>query len=347
MSKWSIFKKLFVMQYKNYIRDKFNLFSGWFVTIITLVGWLTFRDTSQSSLSYDPFVLASALGVCGIRNCMYNFVKTIHEFRKKDFFNRLFSTNISKKFIFMTMVVFNLSANMVVTLVTLAIAMLYPEQRETILHVNWPIFLVGYILLLILSNLMAFLIAFWTKSIEWCFTIGNFYYFGSVYLLGLGIPYNVLVSEKWVIYVSYLFPQRYMSNIMAAGWINAPDFHYKGNNGNNIDFGYGNFAWIPYVVSLLIILVLSFLVLIMFKKAFEFENRRYKKFKNQHKHLAIIYAINRSSTVEELESLIEVRDNINLNKKKLNNTLKDLKHQVSERKNAKNGKKHVELKSKK
>ncbi|QBQ07935.1 ABC transporter permease [Spiroplasma gladiatoris] len=347
MSKWSLFKTLFAMQYKNYIRDKFNLFSGWFVTIITLVGWLTFRDTTNSSLTYDPFVLASALGVCGIRNCMYNFVKTIHEFKQKDFFNRLFSTNTSKKFIFMVMVLFNLTANAVVTLVTLAIAMLYPEQRETIKHVNWPIFLVGYVLLLILSNLMAFLIAFWVKSLEWCFTIGNFYYFGSVYLLGLGIPYNVLVSEKWVIYVSYLFPQRYMVNIMCAGWINAPDFKYVGNNGAAINFGYGEQAWIPYVVSIVIILTLSVLVYKMFKKVFEFENRKYRKFKNQHKHMAIIYAINRSSSLEELESLIEVRDNINLNKSKLNNTLKDLKHQAVERRQNKNGKGFSKTRSKK
>ncbi|AOG60660.1 ABC transporter permease [Spiroplasma helicoides] len=331
MGKWHIYKVLFRMQLRNYLRDKFNLFSGWIITLITLVVWLSFRDTTDGGLTYDPFVLAGAIGVCGIRNCLFNFAKTIHEFKNRDFFNRLFSTNISKKFIFFAIVSFNICANFVVTLVTFLIAMIYPEQRDTIKNVNWLLFLVGYFLLLLISNLMAFIIVFAAKKLEWVYTIGNIYYFGSVYLLGLGLPFNVIVTQQWLFYITYLFPQRYMLSIMEAGWINAPSFKYKSSAGSDISFGYGDHPWIPYVASILIVFVAAVIVFASFKKVFEFENRKWKKYKNKNKHLGIIYSISRTTSLQELESLIEVRDSIDLNIKKLNNKLKEIKKSDSAR----------------
>ncbi|ARU91416.1 hypothetical protein SCLARK_00785 [Spiroplasma clarkii] len=79
-------------------KDIFNLFSGWVITLVILLVWLTFRDTNIKS---DPFVLASAIGVVGIRNCSFNFIRTLHNFKETNFFARLFNTKISKTFVFL------------------------------------------------------------------------------------------------------------------------------------------------------------------------------------------------------------------------------------------------------
>ncbi|AGR41448.1 ABC transporter permease [Spiroplasma taiwanense] len=296
-SRWSIFKSIWKIQWDNYKKDSFNIFSGWVITTITLVVWLAFKNSG--SMTYDEFVLASAIGISGIRNCLFNFHKTLHDFKSTLFFERLFNTKISKTFIFGTMILFNQIMNSCVTLFLVGLSMLFPEQRQSIQSVNWFSFFLGFILLLLMSNLIAFILAFTIKKYEIAAVYGNIYYFGSVYLLGLGIPYSTLSSSQTIIIISFLFPQRYVLNIMDSGWIN--DFYMQ-----NESFGYNGNFWIPYVVSFILILVFLIILIFIFRRKFEYENKKYKRYSNTKKHLAIIYSIKRASTISELEEAMKI-----------------------------------------
>jgi len=307
---WEVFKTLWKLQMENYRKDIFNLFSGWIITIITLIVWLSFKDTSvgSNSIKYDPFVVASAVGVSCIRNCLFNFIRTLNEFKAKNFFNKIFSTRVSKTFVFFSLIIFNHVINLLVSLIIVAIAMLYKDQRMSIQDVNWVMFISGYLLLVIMCNMIAFIVAFTIKKTEWALAIGNIYYYGAIFLLGLGIPYKLLAKNEFIIYISYIFPQRYALNIMDAGWINSSNMSYPDFDQG---FGYGGHTWIPYLVSIILIMGSLILVTIIFNKSFEFENRKYKRFINKNKHLGIIYTIKRASSVNDLKDIIKVRNEIN------------------------------------
>ncbi|AKX33914.1 hypothetical protein SLITO_v1c02590 [Spiroplasma litorale] len=302
-----VFKIIFGIQWSNYKGDIFIIFSGWFITIITMVVWLAFKNAGEN-IVYDSFILASAIGIGTIRNCLFNFIKTIHDFQRHDFFQRLFSTRISKTLVFSTMILFNQIVNIIVTGSLILIAMAFEDQREIIKHVNWEIFLVGFFLLVFLSNAMAFAIGLSVKKLETAFVIGNIYYFGPVYLIGLGIPYKTLEKSEGVIIASFIFPQRYMLNIMASGWVNDPKMLDN-------TFSYGGNYWIPYVVSVVLILLALWLLVYIFKSKYENDNKKFKRYSNTKKHLGIIYAIKRSSSIEELDRIIELRNMLNKNVK--------------------------------
>ncbi|QEH62094.1 hypothetical protein SCHIN_v1c08990 [Spiroplasma chinense] len=323
INKRSIFKELWRLQLDNYKKDLFNLFSGWIITLITLVVWLSFKDTSESAgLKQDNFVLASAIGVSCIRNCLFNFIRTIHDFKNKDFFNRLFSTKISKRFVFTLMILFNQVANLIVTILFFCVGMLYKDQRIKVADVNWLMFSIGYILLIIMCNLMAFIIAFTQKKLEWALVLGNITYFGAIFLLGLGIPYTTLSTVPWLMKLTFIIPQRYILNIMQAGWIDSPDFTIPNHD---TGFGYNENAWIPYVTSVVWILFLALLLAFISVRAFEYENRKYKKYANRNKHLGIIYSIKRTQNLEELNNIISVNKSMNKSVKELTLELRELR----------------------
>ncbi|ASP28019.1 ABC transporter permease [Spiroplasma corruscae] len=302
-SKRKIFKIILGIQFTNYRSDIFLIFSGWFITIITMVVWLAFKNAGQN-IVYDSFILASAIGIGTIRNCLFNFIKTIHDFKTNLFFQRLFSTSLSKSLVFTSMILFNQLVNLVVTGILIMIAMAFEDQRELIKNVNWAVFFAGFFLLVFLSNVMAFIIGMSCKKIELAFVIGNLYYYGPVYLLGLGIPYSTLEKSEGVIISSFLFPQRYMLNIMASGWVNDPRMEVN-------SFSYGGNFWIPYLVSVILILISIIILVKIFRNMFEDMNKKYKNFSNTKKHLGLIYAIKRASTTDELEQIIELRNLLN------------------------------------
>ncbi|AKU79491.1 ABC transporter permease [Spiroplasma turonicum] len=300
-----LFKLIFSIQFSNYKSDIFIIFSGWFITIVTMVVWLAFKNAGEN-IVYDSFILASAIGIGTIRNCLFNFIKTIHDFKQNNFFHRMFSTSLSKTLVFTTMILFNQIVNLFVTGSLIAIAMAFEDQRYLIKHVNWLAFFAGFFLLVFLSNIMAFIVALSCKKIEIAYVIGNIYYFGPVYLLGLGIPYRTLEKSQIVIIISFLFPQRYMLNIMASGWIDDPKM-------TDNTFSYGGNYWIPYLVSILLILISLIFVIKIFRSLFEDDNKKYKRYSNTKKHLGIIYAIKRASSFDELDQIIELRNMLNKN----------------------------------
>ncbi|ARU91417.1 hypothetical protein SCLARK_00786 [Spiroplasma clarkii] len=157
--------------------------------------------------------------------------------------------------------------------------MLYQDQREKVADVNWVLFLIGYLALALMSNFIGFIIGFTIKSLDITIAIANFYYFGSIYFLGLGFPWTTVAHYPGLVIASYFFPQRYALNIMAAGWINRPDMTVD----SEVTFGFGTHVWIPYLVCAVIIVLGAILMGWLLMREFEFGNKKYKNiimFKN-------------------------------------------------------------------
>ncbi|AUM62839.1 ABC transporter permease [Spiroplasma monobiae] len=299
---WSTFKLIFSMQWSNYKKDSYVIFSGWIITTLTLVIWLAFKNegTGNAEIVPDDFILASAIGISVIRNCLFNLVKTTFDFKKTLFFEKLFSTSISKTFVFGTIILFNQIVNIIVAIFMFSIGMLFSQQRAYLSNVNWPVFIIGFILLAISSNLIAFIIVFTTKKFEWASVIANLFYFLPMFLLGLGIPWTLLEGNKFIMIIGFAIPQRYFLNIMASGWsgrVTMPenDFWYKGH------------FWIPYLMSILIIVVLIIILVYIFIKKFEFENKKFQKYPSSMKHMAIISSIKKANSIEELNEVMDIK----------------------------------------
>gem|GEM_PF-5575917 len=48
--------------------------------------------------------------------------------------------------------------------------------------------MVGYLLLVIMSNAIGFIIGLTAKNVDVTLAVSNVYYFGSIFFLGLGFP---------------------------------------------------------------------------------------------------------------------------------------------------------------
>ncbi|QHX36852.1 ABC transporter permease [Spiroplasma sp. BIUS-1] len=301
-TRWNTFKLIFSMQFSNYKKDAFVIFSGWIITTLTLVIWLAFKNESTGSeeILPDAFILASAMGMSVIRNCLFNFVKTIYDYKNSLFFEKIFSTNISKTFVFSTIILFNQMINIIVAIFMFSVGMLFSDQRDYLVNVNWPIFLLGFFLLAISSNLIALIIVFTTKKYEWASVIANLFYFLPVFLLGLGIPWRLLEKNKFIMAIGFLLPQRYFLNIMASGW--SGDITMQKNQ-----FWYNGHFWIPYVVSIIIIVISLLIIGYIFIKKFEFENKRFQKYSSTMKHMAIISSIKKANSIEELNEVLDIK----------------------------------------
>jgi len=303
---WQIIRRIWTLQFENYIRDIFNLFSGWIITLVTLIVWLTFRDTN---IMGDPFVLASAIGIVSIRNCCFNFSRTINNLQETGFLMRIFNTKLAKPLFFTAAILFSQVTNLITILLFFGIGMLYGDQRLKVVDVNWIIFLVGYLLLVIMSNAIGFIIGLTAKNVDVTLAVSNVYYFGSIFFLGLGFPWTTLVQFRGLVIISYIFPQRYPLNIMASGWINRLDMTIT----DEISFGFGNYPWIPYLLSIIIIIGCIFLTSFIFNKKFEWNSKKYRRYNNLGKHIAIISSIKRATNLKQLNEVICERNEINKN----------------------------------
>ncbi|AUB31867.1 ABC transporter permease [Spiroplasma floricola] len=313
---WNVFKIIFSMQASNYKKDLFVIFSGWIITTLTLLIWLAFKNAGTGAddkgLRVDDFIVASAIGMSIIRNCLYNFVKTLFDFKSTLFFEKLFSTSISKTFVFFIIVLFNQIMNILVAIFMFAISMIFVEQRALLANINWLIFLLGFFLMAISSNLLALIIVFIIKKLEWALVIANVFYFLPVFLLGLGIPWSLLESNKPIMIIGFFLPQRYFLNIMASGWVG--DIHMEINQ-----FGYGGNYWIAYIVSFAIIAILTIWIIYIFIRKFEYENKKFHRYHSTMKHMAIIYSIKKANSIEELNEIMKVKELTQENKQKRKN----------------------------
>ncbi|AGR42326.1 ABC transporter permease [Spiroplasma diminutum] len=313
-SNWSVFKNLFSMQLSNYKKDLFIIFSGWIVTTLTLVIWLAFKNAgtgaNQENLSVDSFILASAIGISVIRNCLFNLVKTVYDLKTSLFLEKIFSTKISKTFVFFVIMLFNQFVNLLVALFMFAIAMAFPDQRHSLSNVNWTIFILGFFLLAISSNLLALIIVFTTKKYEWASVIANIFYFFPMFLLGLGIPWNLLEQNKPIIIIGFLLPQRYFLNIMASGW--AGDIKMQENQ-----FTYHGHYWIPYLIAFVLLISFTIAIFYILFKEYQHKTKSFSRLKGNANHRAIIYNIKNANSIDELNEVLDIKKlTIEIKKKK-------------------------------
>lgn len=313
----NIFSNLILLQLRNYLKDPIQIILGWGVTTITLLVWLTFKDTSANDgLKYDPFVLASAIGVSIIRNAIFNITRTLQLFKKNSFFETIFSTPIRKKMVFINIIIFNQILCFIVSVFLFAIGMCYEDQRNNIGQINWYMFITSYIMLCIMGNLIAFILAFSFKSVEISLVIANIFYFGGSYFLGLGIPYNMIATNKTIVLITYIFPTRYPLNIMQASWKNLTNMELNGSNGEKLSFGYNYQLWIPYVISMIIIIVLLIWVIWLFIKKFEYGSRKFRNYINVEQNLAIIYQLRKCNSKDEIYQVLEIKNMLRESKKR-------------------------------
>lgn len=314
---WKTFKVMWKLQFSNYKSDIVSIAYGWFITSFTMIVWLTFKDTNpESQISYDPFVLASALGVSTIRNCMYNMSRTLYDFRRRGVFDKTYSTPISKKIAVISTISFNQSMNLVVSVFLFGLAMLYSNQRSTLTNVNWPMFLIGYLFMVATCNLFAVITSNKVKSAEDATLVGNIFYYITSYLLGFTVPYTLLSENHLFLYLTYIIPQKYCLSIMQAGWIGSSDFTvvHAGKVMKN-GFGYSNQAYIPYIASILLIIICIIIIALQLKRKYERGIRKYRKLRNRRETIYIINLIEKAESIENLNEINRIRKQKNAKNK--------------------------------
>lgn len=313
-----ILGRLWKVQAVNYFQDVTNITLGIILTTLTMVCWLSFK-TKEGGLIADPFLLASAIGISVIRNSQYNLNLTLTDWKVKGFFNHISSTPLSKRFLVGGILSFNWFINIMVAMLLFSIAMLFEEQRAIIVNVNWPIFLSGFILNVWLSNIMAISLMFVAKRRDGILVLSYLSYYGPMYFLGLGIPWNVVGNIEGLNYFLYLWPHRYPLALMQSGWIwnhtpnlqfplagdptlpggVTPDSFLHGHG-----FGFGEQLWIPIVASIGLIFLFALFFSLRIKHTFEFGRRGLKTYKGISQHLDYISQIKKSKSLTELDAVI-------------------------------------------
>jgi ABC-2 type transport system permease protein len=326
-----IFNDLWRLQTANYLKGKINIVLGTIVTFATLFAWLSFKQISlgagKSLVGYDPFVVASGIGVTTIRICMFNVYRNIYFLRKYGVIDRLFATPISKSFVFFSIIIFNFVVNIGVCACLFGFSMIYSDVRLHIGNINWLMFISGFLLLSVFCFLFAFIlgfgIGFTQKKFEIALIIASVFYFGSIYILGLGIPYSLVFNKdvsslgfaKFIYWFDYFIPVKYQLNIMQAGWIGDTSFSYFSGTDlywTSDGFGYNFQTWIPYVVSLFVCAVAGGGVAFIFIRRYEVGIKKYRRVLFTKLHAKNISTIRKAKTLEELEQemlLVKVQRN--------------------------------------
>lgn len=299
------FHILFKMQFDHYKQDIVTITYGWTLTFITLFVWLTFKQTNPGAFKYDPFVLASAIGVGTIRNCIHATTRILFNYKNQGFLNKIYSTPISKWNFLSSIILFNVLMNFVITLLLFIVAMFYSDQREILGNVNWGMFLIGYFMLVITSILISFIIVEYAKSVDKSSFWSNVFFYSCVWFLGLGVPLTEISQYEFFTYITYLFPQKYAINIMQAGWIGATTFELP--NEGNTNFGYGTNIFLPYLLgSIMIAIAFIWLVIINYKK-------RMMSIKPTSNNIEITKAYSRIEAIKKVSTLEELNEFISAN----------------------------------
>ncbi|ATZ21396.1 hypothetical protein [Mesoplasma tabanidae] len=310
---FKIFLRLMKAQTFNYITDPVNIILGVVLTTVTLLCWLAFKPhDAESGLLADSFVLASAIGISSIRNSQYNLNLTLADWRETRFIRNLLTTPVSKRVLYSSVLCFNWIVNILVTLLLISLAMLFSSQRQVISDVEWGPFLLGFLLNILLSNVIALFLSTTFKNKEYVFIISLISYFGPMYLLGLGIPWNVVGQIPAINILTYVAPHRYTLHLMQAAWVgNASNMAFPGvESGSWLGqhgFGYGgNGWWLPAVIASVFIIIFTFAFYTRLKNNYQFGTRKYSKFRGVRKHVNNIELIKKTNSIDELKALVEI-----------------------------------------
>lgn len=253
--------RLWKLFWNNLIKDYYGIFLSFFLTFFFMIMSLIFK-------SNDPFVLPSAIMINIIRNGLSNFYRTLAEFKNSGFTERLNNTPLSKVTFNFSIVSFNFIIVMLSCLWLFIPAILFfPQQRIMLKNINWLIVSIAIILAIILSNLIAVFLSLAIKRDAIAQIISLLLYFLPLYLLGLAIPLETLTKYPAIMNFSYILPQRYVTDLIHAGWVNSTNMKYTFINSIGqeitIDLGFNNII-IPILISISIIIVLSLLIILFF-----------------------------------------------------------------------------------
>ncbi|MCL8211260.1 hypothetical protein LD125_00229 [Mesoplasma sp. JKS002658] len=313
-----ILSRLWRIQTINYFTDPINIVLGIILTSVTMVCWIAFKPT-KDGFSTDPFILASAIGISIIRNSQYNFNLTVSDWKEKRFFKKIFNTPLPRTLLVFSILSFNWFINIFISALLFGLAMIFSRQRIVLSQVQWGPFIVGFVLNVIISNIMALLWNTLFKRKDVVLVVSLLSYFGPMYLLGLGIPWNVVGNYQGLNIFLYLFPHRYSLSIMQAAWIgNAGDMSFplitNDTIGGGVDpnswlgvhgFGYGTLGWwIPALASIGWTLLFGMIALMILNYRYNYGLRKYKDYNGVQIHLRYISEIKKTTSVEELNDLI-------------------------------------------
>ncbi|ATX71563.1 ABC transporter permease [Spiroplasma clarkii] len=253
-----IFTHLFKIQWNNYWKDILNLFSGTILIVITLSIWMLIR--SENGFLYDNYILGSCVGVVTVRTGMNNLSKNITNVNQ---IIKLESINSFRQRlqVYLSLFLFNHTINLINVAAVVGYATLFSRSIYIISNINWGMVIYAYFLILFTANLFALCLNLIFKNPELNEALMEFHYFTGVYLLGLVIPFYLIADHKLTLIASYFIFYRYSINIICAGWMNSKNFIIVNQDGSAVDLGYHENAWIPYVVSLLLVLVLGIIIL--------------------------------------------------------------------------------------
>ncbi|AKX33915.1 ABC transporter permease protein [Spiroplasma litorale] len=299
-SNYRVFNRLYFLWIKSFIFSPLNMFLGVFLIIFTQFIWLAFKSS-------DPFIFASALGSLIVRNSCHTFYRTLNLSRTTGFTNRLIYTKANNFLRPLSHLAASLTINFVVSIIMLGLTVIFFEEQRVLLSgVNWFMFISGAFLLWLLSVLICYTIYIFFKNYMLGNIVAIILYMLCYNLLGLAFPYQSIAKLEWLNVILYLLPQRYMMNVMQAGWVNATNLVYQSNEfpWSNVDFKLTNNLWLPYLVTFGFILIFFFInYLHLANKSKQFKKDDYGssiivKLSNKY-----IREIKRCTTIDDLNQL--------------------------------------------
>ncbi|MCL8211259.1 hypothetical protein LD125_00230 [Mesoplasma sp. JKS002658] len=292
---WHIFVQLLKIQFLYWSQNIMNLFLGIGVSLYTMICWLAFK-------SDDPFLMISGISVGLVRNALYIHLKTNLDFRSKKWDNQLTLTPLPAWLNNLASVTFNVLSTMFICTFMLVVALIFFDEQRTLLgHSNQGMIWVGFILAWLTSYVIASFIFIYIKSNKLGQMVGLSIYFTTMYFLGLGFPFERIISVKWLNYVLYIHPFRYVMNIVQAGFVDSPNFFYQHDQ---FDFGYQGMGWLPYLLAVIMIILYWTLYKIRFNYLYAFHRRnKYGEFVVKESSARYISQLRRAKSSEEVKNL--------------------------------------------
>ncbi|ATZ17908.1 ABC transporter permease [Mesoplasma melaleucae] len=291
---YRVFSMLFVIQTKHWFKNPLNIFLGVFISLYTMLCWLAFKNN-------DPFLLVSGICVAMTRNSMYIYLRTIIDWRNKNFTDKINMTDINNKTKHLSLLAFNLVSTFLICLLLFSISMaLFPAQWSYLDNMNGLMMLFGLAICWITCYVIALFLYTFISNSKWAVMIGLLIYFSTMYFLGLGFPFARIVQQKWLNYLLYAHPMRYSINIVQAGFVNAPDFNFIDTSEGtklSVDFGYGGKGWLAYLLATLT--TIGYIICLVLKRVVDW-NYKYKS-KNKIKRL-------RAESKQYIKAIIETND---------------------------------------
>ncbi len=249
------FKDLYILSLKTFVYSPLNMFLGVFLVIFTLFIWLLFKGN-------NPFLFSSAIGALIVRNGIHTFHRALSNNKNTGFDQRINNTGLNGFIKPGANILANFTINFCIIFLLMGLTLIFfKDQRTLFSSVNWTMFITGTISLWLLCVLISYTIFMFVKST----VVGSIYvsliYIFSYNLLGCAFPYEVVAKIKWLNFILYFLPQRYMLNVMQAGWVNAKNLVYEGLGEEQlykVDFRLGGNLAVPFIITYSLILILSF-----------------------------------------------------------------------------------------